>query len=966
MKRFVSTVIFLTAVYWLFAQAFTDIRSAHNISYSGSSTQLSDGASVAVFVDTTHGSQDVYAQKFSASGDPVWPEPVPVALKSDPMQFPAITVTSDGGYFVAWVESQGMLTRVYAQKLDSLGVALWQTGGVQVFGDLGVKELGLVANSIGGAYILASSYSPEYWNNLWGANLDNSGQNLWQAGGQPVLSHSDRISFAKALSDGAGGVIIKAYKGIDYSSMQGHMFRLGSDGNYIGNNPLFSETGVNYNTFRIHRCLDGNYLLYNIVEPNSRIHFNKFDNLGNSLLPAPVEYAYNGEIGLFAESPDGSFYLGGYSWNSSNSYLRMQKFNANYVPVWTASTNQCLGTSTYLYGNPQVDSNGNCWFSWSSYYSSNTNQGVRIQKFDANGSPVFGENGLLLSASEAREQQSLHSVSTGMLALWTDKVDGNISFRRQLISFVGTFLLPAQGEVLASHLYGAAQLKANLSLPDGFMQVWNDYRYYPGGSIYYQKTSLQHTQLYEADGRLLVSEGAVLGACANSLGEVLVAYNSVENSWDNCYIQIIGVDGQPVYPNNGVLISMQAKGVNVSAQDADFYLAWLGETAVGADQIMGQRISNGQMMWEPEGRIIKAFPYTPIVSTISLQGRYFIWDEGYVKVLRLEPDGSPSPGWNPLGNNVAAGSSTQSIGKTGLIDGNLAIVVTDALIRAQLVSPQGTMLWGGGIQMISGVSGDRFYAKADIKNGISALFYFNNSATGVNTLYLQRINPAGELECDISGQYICSGDWLATSAEIIDHGTGELTIIAPAVTIAYENYRLYDLIRFNVTAGEEVGPGVAMGACVKHNFDLLAAKHPAETMLAWNQCNFHAEDSYSGYYSYTSVSGSYLGTQSSEVESDLAVPQAIISGLSNYPNPFSASTSVSFKLGKATTVELKIYNLKGQLVKSTVIPAANTNKTMQIAWDGTDNHDYSMPAGVYLYSVQSKEEKLTGKMLKLK
>ena len=48
-------------------------------------------------------------------------------------------------------------------------------------------------------------------------------------------------------------------------------------------------------------------------------------------------------------------------------------------------------------------------------------------------------------------------------------------------------------------------------------------------------------------------------------------------------------------------------------------------------------------------------------------------------------------------------------------------------------------------------------------------------------------------------------------------------------------------------------------------------------------------------------------------ESRSVVPQQL-ELLSCYPNPFNPSTRINYSLGQATNVEIKVYNLQGQLV----------------------------------------------------
>ncbi len=82
----------------------------------------------------------------------------------------------------------------------------------------------------------------------------------------------------------------------------------------------------------------------------------------------------------------------------------------------------------------------------------------------------------------------------------------------------------------------------------------------------------------------------------------------------------------------------------------------------------------------------------------------------------------------------------------------------------------------------------------------------------------------------------------------------------------------------------------------------------------------------------------------------------------NYPNPFNPETEIRFFLDKQRTMELKVYNPLGQLVKSLVKNnlAAGFHT---VTWDGTNNDDLQVPSGVYIYSLEIKREEAKGDML---
>ena len=73
----------------------------------------------------------------------------------------------------------------------------------------------------------------------------------------------------------------------------------------------------------------------------------------------------------------------------------------------------------------------------------------------------------------------------------------------------------------------------------------------------------------------------------------------------------------------------------------------------------------------------------------------------------------------------------------------------------------------------------------------------------------------------------------------------------------------------------------------------------------------------------------------------------------NYPNPVRSSTTISFSITKdAKNSEMKIYNIKGQLVKQFSI----INEQSSIKWDGKDSNGNKLWDGIYLYKLDTGEK----------
>jgi hypothetical protein len=119
---------------------------------------------------------------------------------------------------------------------------------------------------------------------------------------------------------------------------------------------------------------------------------------------------------------------------------------------------------------------------------------------------------------------------------------------------------------------------------------------------------------------------------------------------------------------------------------------------------------------------------------------------------------------------------------------------------------------------------------------------------------------------------------------------------------------------------------------------------------------FITEDSNVGVYEF-----SYTNAIDEE-------PQEISSSqIINYPNPFSTSTKISFNLHRrdAESAEIKIYNIKGQLVKDLEFSILNLEFGEAI-WDGKDESGKQLPSGIYLYKLSSGEQSMVKKMLLLR
>ena len=74
--------------------------------------------------------------------------------------------------------------------------------------------------------------------------------------------------------------------------------------------------------------------------------------------------------------------------------------------------------------------------------------------------------------------------------------------------------------------------------------------------------------------------------------------------------------------------------------------------------------------------------------------------------------------------------------------------------------------------------------------------------------------------------------------------------------------------------------------------------------------------------------------------------------LRNYPNPFNPTTTIYFSVTQNSDfVNLEVYNIKGQRVKSFPINQLTNTPVNQIVWNGDDKNGKPVSSGLYLYKL---------------
>ncbi len=85
----------------------------------------------------------------------------------------------------------------------------------------------------------------------------------------------------------------------------------------------------------------------------------------------------------------------------------------------------------------------------------------------------------------------------------------------------------------------------------------------------------------------------------------------------------------------------------------------------------------------------------------------------------------------------------------------------------------------------------------------------------------------------------------------------------------------------------------------------------------------------------------------------------------NYPNPFNSETVITFHLKQSGFVDVSIYNVLGQKVRTLTAQQMNAG-TFTLKWDGCNEQGVMGQSGVYLYVLQTRDFREVKKMQLIK
>lgn len=134
------------------------------------------------------------------------------------------------------------------------------------------------------------------------------------------------------------------------------------------------------------------------------------------------------------------------------------------------------------------------------------------------------------------------------------------------------------------------------------------------------------------------------------------------------------------------------------------------------------------------------------------------------------------------------------------------------------------------------------------------------------------------------------------------------------------------------------------------------------TLIASNQYFFYLiSGEYSDIYNNERISVMCFDTKEDGIDEPAQTPEEF-SLYPNYPNPFNPQTIIAYDLPEPGKVNLEVYNLRGQKIRTIVNQMQSEGKYYQV-WNAEDDDGRKVASGIYFYNLKIGDRFASKKMI---
>jgi hypothetical protein len=366
-------------------------------------------------------------------------------------KYPEIIPDGTGGAVITWQDGRESSPRIYAQRIDVNGNAVWTQNGIIISTAENSMHPKIVPDGAGGAIITWFDRRYGWPNSTIGVQRVNpSGDTLWKANGIEIALQCNSWAYPEIASYGTDGAVI-TWIGVD-----GEVFAQKID---TAGNTIWNEGGVLVDTegSEPQVITDGSggavICWFDYIDDYARtdIFAQRIDANGNILWTAAgdticAEYWYQHKPDLVTDGAGGAII----GWldsrtNNDSSFVYAQKVTSSGVKAWTRNGIKISGMNGYSRMRIASDGEGGAYLCWPG-----KNSDVFVQHINNSGSALWNEEVQLTFGTDPGNPMIIADGFGGAFISWRRhnslyiqhiKTDGEASFQ-------------VEGKIISTGTYG--------------------------------------------------------------------------------------------------------------------------------------------------------------------------------------------------------------------------------------------------------------------------------------------------------------------------------------------------------------------------------------------------------------------------------------------------------------------------------------------------------------------------------
>ncbi len=635
-------------------------------------------------------------------------------------------------------------------------------------------------------------------------------------------------------------------------------------------------------------------------------------------------------IPKIATGSSGISYIGWFSNDSGNYDVRLQKLNTIGNEFWEHNgilISDHPAMSWLTDWDMTIDAENHAILTFQDIRNQDNNN-IYAYRISPEGNFIWGDDGLELSNSpsfDVSPKVTVTSLGNTVIAWQSEDV-----IIMQKISPEGILLWGDNGITLScANTYSWPQL---VPVDDDDVIL----KYFEDTGPPYSPTRHVYAQRFDADGIPVWTESTVISNAggisawtqifpivSDGSDGFFIAWHDDRDSnmLASIFIQHIDADGQTLFTDNGVEVSLMPnrnhfypKIAFLSSSD-EVYVYW---NEMDSDQnqrgIYGQKISGtGERLWTDNGTAFIELSSTDV-------------------------------------NPIAARSSNSDV----VVFYKESPSAVNNHIKAMRIDEDGAFVWTEEYITLSSVASEKLHSVVNHFSYNQWISVWEDRRDDGGDIYAQNINLNGTLG---SGYPV---SLIYFEAEYVDDNV----IIYWATQFETDNagWNIYRSETGNfedaIIINSELIPGAGTTTTIT-NYLFIDEDNliPGQTYHYWLE-------SVSGS-GETMIWGPITVTIPQAGTDDHQLPIGDLQ-LSNYPNPFNPSTTISFSL-TAKDAKIEIYNIKGQKIRTLECinhvdaEATESLSHYSIIWNGTDEKNQPVSSGIYFYKLSSGDKIIAAK-----